>query len=383
MKKRMVFTALLAMVLALSFAWTAMAADDACVDCGKCPLRQIECCYTSGQATPTTSYFDYETGYGYCASSEYDDDCKVIFDLCNCDSPNTNFVSRKLIGIRMEILTSGVYWSDISPEMHAYDNAADACNGAYTTYSYTWTQLDYYDKTGTKLAGAVSASNTSCEVPCDRMAVELQSQNDTGYVIPAEMVANQVKYWWIDVPPMFLNDSEIEGREGETVTIEVCLQGASGGICRECNDICCCTIDVGTLCCETGDQTCIYFPYVVTGIQPWWTGVVIANYGGTSSLELTLTLTDVTGAKFTWVKSGHTAALWSFMLDAVLGNFSGTPAAGAAMLKVESDQGWIDGYSFLTDGTFGGSTLARGCCTICFDYTKLKKTDLIVTSKGQ
>lgn len=371
MKKRMVFTALLAMVFALSFAWTAMAAEDACVDCGKCPLRQIECCYSTGQATPTTSYFDYESGYGYCETSPYDKDCKVIFDLCECDAPNTNFQSGKKIGVRMEILTSGVYWSDVKPSMKAYTSKTLACSGTDTTYEYTWNEIDYYDKAGSPTT-PVDISNTSCEVPCDDMAVELQSKNETGYTIPADMVTNQVKYWWVDVPPMFLNDSEIDGREGETVTIEVCLQGASGGICRECNDICCCTVDVGTLCCESGDQTCIYFPYVVSGIQPWWTGVAIANYGGTSSIDLTLTLTDATGAKFTWVKTGHTAAMWTFILDAVLANFSGTPAIGAAMLKVEADQGWIDGYSFLTDGTFGGSTLARGCCTICFDYTKLK-----------
>jgi hypothetical protein len=361
----MVFTALLAMVFALTFAWTAMAADDPCYDCGKCPLRQIKCCISSGQETPYTTYFDYETGYGYCSTSAYDSDCKVIFNLCNCESPNTNFVSGKKIGIRMEILTSGVYWSDVFPSMAAYTSGALACAGTSTTYTWTWNQIDYYDKAGSKLAAAVPIATTSCEVPCDRMAVELQSKTDTGYTIPAEMVTNEVKYWWIDVPPMFLNDSEIEGRAGETVTIEVCLQGATGGICRECNDICCCTIDVGTLCCETGDQTCIYFPYVVSGILPWWSGVAIVNYGGTSSLDLTLTLTDSTGAKFTWVKAGHTAALWTFILDQVLSNFSGTPAVGAAMLKVESDQGWIDGYSFLTDGTFGGSTLARGCCVLC------------------
>ncbi len=102
---------------------------------------------------------------------------------------------------------------------------------------------------------------------------------------------------------MLLNWAEIQGREGEVVRVEVCLQGASGGICRDCGDICCCIIDVGTLCCQEGDQTCIFFPYVVTQIYPWWTGVAITNYGGNASLDLTLTLVDQNGNAFVWQKT--------------------------------------------------------------------------------
>jgi len=386
MKKRMVFTVLLAMVFALSFAWTAMAADDACQDCGKCPLGQIECCTVSGQTAGAT-YFDYETRHGYCDDT-HKSACKVVFNLCECDAPNTNFVSGKEIGVHMTILNTGVYFTSEPVYVYAWTGKTPACDtplymgtdtvldpapfgGGLFYFKHTFSGLLYYDRAGVAVTTPMTPAQAlayNCEVPCDKYASELLTTKTGSWALPALLVSGEYKYWFVDIPNMVINWAEVQGREGEVVRVEVCLQGATGGICRDCEDICCCIIEVGTLCCQTGDQTCIYFPYVVSQISPWWTGIAITNRAGNASLDLTLTLTDMTGAKFIWQKDNHTATVWAFILDAVLANFTGTgtPAAGAAMLEVRSNEGFIDGYSFLTDGNFGGSTLARGCCAICY-----------------
>lgn len=369
MKKRTVLTILLAMVFALSFAWTAAAAEteDACIDCGKCPERQIACCVTVGQADPYATYFDYETSTGYCPNQGRIDHCKVIFDLCECDDPNTNFVTDAPIGVHMTILNSGVYFTDDSVAVNTYTTSAEACLGGTSDYPWSWATGDmtYYDAAGKEVTpmAIADANPYDCVVPCDAYAMELVT--DVPFVLPGELVTGQYKYWWIDLPAMVLNDPEIKGREGEMIRIEVCLQGVTGGICQDCNDICCCIIDLGTLCCEAYEcqRTCIYFPYVVTGLTNigWSTGVAITNVGGSPSMDLTLTITDSTGEKFVYTKEGHTATVWSFYIDAILSGFSGTPAAGPAMLEVKSSEGVIDGYVFLSDGNFGGSTMAREC----------------------
>ncbi len=232
----------------------------------------------------------------------------------------------------------------------------------------------YYDALGKKVTPMplnYAPYYTSCEVPCDQLAMELV----TCAFIPVTqaVVDNEAKYWWVDIPAMVLNNSMIAGREGEMIRVEVCLQASGTGICRECDDICCCIIEVGTLCCEEDrcERKCIYFPYVVTGLTGigWHSGIVITNVGGDESLDLTLTITDAMGDQFTYKKDGHTVAVWAFYLDSILAEFSGTPAAGPAMLKVSAKEGVLDGYAFLQDdeNMFGGSTLARDCsCTAGF-----------------
>jgi hypothetical protein len=106
---------------------------------------------------------------------------------------------------------------------------------------------------------------------------------------------------------------------------------------------------------------CMYFPYVLTGSTPWQTGVVISNVGsdvGPSDMEVIFTLTDSTGAQFTYTKDDFTSVVYTNFLDTMLDDFSDTPAAGPAWLKVQGNF-VIDGYSFLTNGTFGAGTLPR------------------------
>ncbi len=107
--------------------------------------------------------------------------------------------------------------------------------------------------------------------------------------------------------------------------------------------------------------SCMYFPYVVSGINPWQAGIVVTNIGtdvAAADMEAIFTLTDATGATFTYTKSDFTTVVWAGFLDSILSEFSGTPAAGAGWLMVQGNFS-LDGYSFLTDGNFGAGTLAR------------------------
>lgn len=111
--------------------------------------------------------------------------------------------------------------------------------------------------------------------------------------------------------------------------------------------------------CSPGAFT-MYFPYVLTASAPWSTGIVVTNIGTVTvpaDMEATFTLTDSTGAIFTYVKSDFTTTIYAFFLDDMVAEF-GAPAAGPAWLQVDTNFP-VDGYEFLTDGIFGAGTLPR------------------------
>jgi len=107
----------------------------------------------------------------------------------------------------------------------------------------------------------------------------------------------------------------------------------------------------------------IYFPYVISGGN-WATGVVVTNLNSPltasdiAAMEATFTLTDYTGASFTYTKTDFTTGIWVATVDNLIAEAGWSPAVGAAWLKVSANFD-LDGYSFLTDGTFGAGTLAR------------------------
>ena len=111
--------------------------------------------------------------------------------------------------------------------------------------------------------------------------------------------------------------------------------------------------------------SCVYMPYVVTQLSPWQTGVAITNLGtavAPADMSVTFTLTDSTGTSYTYTKDDFTGTVYATFLDAILANFSGTPAAGPAWLLIQANF-TVDAYEFLTDGTFGAGTLARPLAT--------------------
>jgi len=387
MRKTLVILTALAMIC--SFAGIAAAAE-LCQDCGPkaCPVDNIPCCEVTSEQTVSATYFDWETHLGYCVPlGPTQDGCKLIMDLCECgDDPDETFSEGNTIGIRMTIISGAAYWTNDSIKVYVDTNKLDLCGceafvcetgecgEAPGPFEYEQADLAYSDAGGATVVPTdictpgTNYTNfmTTCEVDCNAYAKVVQTKPLTGVPITAEFVdpSAPLNYWWIDIPAMVLDKSE--SVKGESVTVKVELLSSGGpGICPSCRSVCECDVTVATVCCEERKQTCIYFPYITTDdTYGWRTGIAIANVGGTASLDYVLTLTDNDGDQFVWSVTKEDS-VWSFFMDEQLGNFVGTGTMGpVGMLKVQANEGWIDGFSFMTDGDFGGTTLARSCCIL-------------------
>jgi hypothetical protein len=359
MKIKKVLGLLTVMVAVFAIALPATAADP-CSICKGCPLENIRC-GEEEQGEDTCDYFDFETRNGYCDEGT-EDDCRVIFDICECEDVTEVFASG-----RMTILTEGVYWTNVSdgadPGEVAFDmyaNKDSACDAAFQTKSFG--AVSYFlDEDGDDEGIPNDEVSGNCSVPDDQKVVMLSSESGSGYPITATDETDKLHQWWIDIPSMVYDLDEITRGDVVSVKIEL-LNEVIGGICAECVSICECTVDIGIMCCEEEEVSySMYFPYVITQNATWFTGIVVTNLSSAvdiADMEATFTLTDSTGSTFTNTKTDFDAKVWAFSLDAELPNFSGTPAVGAAWLKVETNFS-VDGYQFLTDGVFGAGTLPR------------------------
>jgi len=363
MKIKKVLGLLTVMVAVFAIALPATAADP-CSICKGCPLENITC-GEEEQGEDTCAYFDFETREGYCDST-FDDDCRVIFDICECEDVTEVFASGQTIGVRMTILTEGVYWTYVSDGLEGavafdmYANKDSACDAAPQSRSFG--EVSYFlDEDGDDEGTPNDQVTNDCSVPDDQKVVMLSSGSGSGYLITGDDESAKLHQWWIDIPSMVYDLDEITSNDVVSVKIEL-LNEVIGGICAECVSICECTVDVGILCCEGVEVSySMYFPYVVTQNNTWGTGIVVTNLSSAvdiADMEATFTLTDSTGSTFTYTKTDFDAKVWAFMLDTELPNFSGTPAVGSAWLKVETNFS-VDGYQFMTDGVFGAGTLPR------------------------
>lgn len=347
-----------------AFAVTAGANEVTCTNC-KCPTAYIHCGTTSGQATTTCSDFDYESAInvstGNCTAYGATTTCRAIFKVCDCDNAATNFKSGATIGFRFETLTTGVYFAETGADTvgTAYATTTNACKNVSGTNLKPLTGAwEYYKADAT--AGTIKSGSTSCTVAAANKVVKMNTADGTGYKIVSNSLG---EYWWLDIPKMHIDSSEITAGADVKVRISL-LSSAGGGICTDCAVVCYCDVTVGKLCCETAEgNTCMYFPYVLTGSSPWTTGIVITNRSSgisAASMEAVMTLTDSAGNSYTYTKSDFTSVVWSDNLDSILSKFSGTPVAGNAWLTIQCNF-QCDGYSFLTNGVFGAGTLPRGC----------------------
>lgn len=117
---------------------------------------------------------------------------------------------------------------------------------------------------------------------------------------------------------------------------------------------------------------CIYFQYVLQQNSPWFTGIAITNLSTSpdfTNSKATFTLTDSAGNQFEWVKTPVETVVFAFGLDTELANFKAkgavaTPVKGAAWLKVETNYE-VDGYEYLTNGSYSSSVLSRFCDVVC------------------
>ena len=365
MKIKKVLGLLTVMVAVFAIALPATAADP-CSNC-KCPAQNIVCGSVEEQGTDTCVYFDYEPGVGYCDYPRGSlDNCRVIFDICECTDVTEVFAAGQVIGIRMSILTDGVYWTDYSAGLTGevafdmYDNKDSACDDLIQ--NRTFGDVEYYldcegDEEGTPNDRVIN----DCTVPADQKVIMLSSEPGSGYTITQADEDDSLHTWWIDIPAMVYDIDEITPGDVVQVKIEL-LNEIIGGICAECVSVCECTVEVGTLCCEEEEISySMYFPYVVTQNDTWGTGIVVTNLSSSVSIDdmqATFTLTDWEDNTFTYTKTDFDAKVWAFMLDDQLPNFSGTPAVGSAWLKVSTNFS-VDGYQFMTDGVFGAGTLPR------------------------
>jgi len=183
--------------------------------------------------------------------------------------------------------------------------------------------------------------------------------------ITPKIITAATPYWIVDIPPVTVDKDEY--KPGQVVKVRVDLIGdTSTGYCITCNILCTCVYDIGIMCCDTSTLNCIYFPYVKVN-DPWACGLVIVNTNTGSvpaaGMSLTMELMDSAGAMFTasYEEGELTSPWWIRVLNAAtMTELGWTPAPGAALLRVYSNAE-IDGYTFLTNGAFGGSTLPRAC----------------------
>lgn len=375
MKIKKLFSMFVAAFFVLAIAGVAGAADP-CSSCKDCVPGNIEC---SDEQDECQS-FDYERsksheGSGYC--DNHAGNCRVIFDICECVETTENFASGQVIGIRQTILVNGqegqngVYWTNSSSGMigtvalDMYANKDSACDDTLQTLVFE--PVSYYlDSEGNDLGVANLVGDNDCSVPVDHKVVMLSSGNDIGYEIKSADEIAMLHEWWIDIPAMVYDNSEITPGDVVSVKIEL-LNKASAGICASCISICECTVVVGTMCCyDEGVSHCIYFPYVLQQQEGWHSGIAITNldFSG-AAWTPTITFIDAAGAEFVATPTYNKGTV-AFLMDDLLNDEGLAPAAGAGWLKVSVTDAAIDGYQYnmLISGNdmFGAAVLPRSYC---------------------
>lgn len=366
MKKLLVLFTVMVAVFGFSTGAFAAWGDPICESCKGCDLGNIPC---AGEQD-TCGDFDYDFRSGYCGFGDYDN-CRAIFNICNCEDP-TDFDAGETIGIRMTVLVdgapgeNGAYWSlgaSAAVDFNAYNSAAAACAGTVQDRTFGAGEFLRYSD-GVIIPGGSLIGDPTCTVPPAAQATVILTDEAAGYTITAQDALDKMSHWWIDIAPIRIDPAVVQSGQVISVMIEL-LNQESGGICADCTPVCECIIDVAIVCCDTATTYSMTFPYVLPGEAGWNTGIVVSNLSaGTchavvpANMVATFTLTDKTGAQFTYEKSDFTTAVWSGWLNDMLPEFDGTPEIGPGWLKVTTNF-TVDGYEFLTDGIFGAGTLPR------------------------
>lgn len=371
MKKTLFLGAVLA--VSLMFAFTAVAQDGevSCTKCDtkSCSIPTIGC--SSVQESP-------------CPAQPLPWEC-FVFPICDCPDTATHFVAGAKIGVRMHILTEGVYWAENATELafNAYESKTDACRGENNiniagddpNAPYSFTDILYFpEETCVTDEADLPVGHGECSWSEDDYpklkSLSTNRRNQEAFLTIPEGW-DGFSYWSIQIPNIKIDINEVlaAGLAGEKVRIRIeIVKAGEGGLCQgDCQILCECVVEVATLCGEDYASTgCIYFPYVLTQMKEmessWSCGIALSNLGDVAAedMEATFTLTDKNGDSFSYTKDDFTTTNWANVMDALMGQFDGTPAPGQAWLKVVTNFP-VDGYQFVTDGTFGGSTLARPC----------------------
>jgi hypothetical protein len=394
MKKLLLLMAAVAMVFA--FATPGIAADDnACHNCwaeGKdagCQVGTIKC----GTPAVTNTYddcswFDYDSktdgSYGAFGYSNENSNCRVLFDICDC-SDYAEFAVGVTIGVRMTSLTTGFYFTSDIVYFKSYtrdipNDYSTPCNDDTLPVAgddNLGTDYNYYTDTTRSTTVSPAVKNDSCT---PNKAMVKESVKNAGFEIP---INYDECVWWLNMPAMKYNHSQ--ATRGDMVQVKIELLVDKAGMCGDWEAVCDCIVDLGIYCPSEAPpapiQECIYFPYVIVRdfdnpTVNWTTGITVSNvsslFSSTTTVApadatITYTLIDSTGAVFTkTVAAGDMSGVMDVGILYTDGWTGGPPAEGRAMLKADTNFA-VDGYEIMTDGTFVGSTLARGCCSLCYD----------------
>lgn len=207
----------------------------------------------------------------------------------------------------------------------------------------------------------------------------LESLEETDYVFTADDTADALGNCkvWIDIPAMRIDPTLITPNDIIQLQIRLLFNRKPSGICPECDppDVCDVMLNIGVICepapgdAQVGSEYCMFFPYVLQGIQEsygWATGIAISAREDEMPDEawIKLELRDQGGNIATYERTSLGKGLvWSFVLDDIMDNFTGSLVEGATSLRVISNYS-MDGYQFLNvAGTFGAGSNARGCKT--------------------
>jgi hypothetical protein len=206
------------------------------------------------------TYFDYQTGYGYCLTGKSVYSNKAIFQICNCPNSATNFREGSKIGVRMTILVNdqpgekGAYWSlPADGEVHfgKYPSNALACAGVALD---TFGPGHFYKDTD--LTAPVSiVGDTTCQVPSANRATVYVTDRTAGYTITGEDETLALNRWFVQIPPIRIDPAILHNCESIKVRVEFLNQNS--GICSDCPPVCAGDIIVGQVC-STPCTTCTY-----------------------------------------------------------------------------------------------------------------------------
>lgn len=244
---------LMAITMIFAFAGSAIAQTGSTGDCNPCKtsvIPNVQCPIDQGaQFTPfdyngntdtqdlngnapgEENYVPYKTGL--CSGSG-----QIVFDLCTCEKEACDMQIGHILGVKIQIVTPGVYWAydpavttnllsarDINNNQLRFGfsrTQAGACNGAMDKY---FTQVGYYNSRNVS-AGAEVTPNRGTLPAINRAngndANVILVRKPGGFQITAQQTGNGACKVLLDIPAMIVNPAEYkDSMEGQPIQIKI------------------------------------------------------------------------------------------------------------------------------------------------------------------
>jgi hypothetical protein len=298
---RKLMAILLTFGLIMGFAGMASAQDVDCVPCE--PPSTIDRGCLAEQANFECDPFDYENAADYCEGKE---PRRILFPICDCpEIANLDLAAdESVLDIRLEILVNGetgdngAYWAeDVDGGLQAslYTTESQACadvNNFNTAFVGNF-DYRYYTATGTIATLAegdepngLCGTNATIIEPTPGQCLNLDGSTQHGIQLTPANAGQSVIA--VNIPEMWFDPTIVQ--EGDVISVQICITPADSQGCVNTGNLCgqvgcCCTFDIGDLCCPDELQSFnLVYPYATAmNDANWWYGMVITN------------LTDVAG----------------------------------------------------------------------------------------